>query len=213
MENTATTVSKPMVAENESLDSLPQVSALKLLDLMTQPRFLLPTMFPFIVYLGWTTDSTAPLTAQLLAAVGIALVGWFGAMAVEYQPLVPIEDATVNEIQGAMLFVVAAVIYAVWSYNAWPSVVQGFGLVSGLAVALWLPARRVLNLSGGVIFPTALFAFLTAHDLRLAPLLLLLAIRVPVALKIEDLTPFETTVGLTLGGISVLTVLSFAPLG
>ncbi|SNZ15002.1 hypothetical protein SAMN06269185_2344 [Natronoarchaeum philippinense] len=202
-----------MVTENSSAGSLSEVSPLKALDLMTQPRFLLPTAFPFIVYLGWTMDSSASLSAQLLAALGIALGGWFGAMAVEYQPFVPLEDGTINEIQGGLLFVVAAVIYGVWSYNAWPAVVQGFGLVSGVAVALWLPARRVLNLSGGVIFPTALFVFLTLQDLRLAPLLVVLAIRVPVALTIEDLSPLETTVGLTLGSISVLTVLALTPLG
>lgn len=195
------------------LESLPESSALKTFDLMTQPRFLLPTVFPFIVYLGWLTEGLGSLRNHLFAALLIALGGWLGAMAVEYQPLVPISDGTVNEIQGGLLFVVAATIYAVWSQNGWPQVVQGFGLVAGTAVALWLPARQFLNLSGGVIFPTAVFVYLTLQQLWLAPLLFVLAIRIPVALTIEDLTPFETSVGLSLGCLSVLLVSAFTPIG
>lgn len=201
-----------MSTTTEWLDSLLQLPVLKKVDLMTQPRFLLPTVFPFMVYLGWTYEGGGALTDHLWAALLIALGGWLGAMAIEYQPFVQISDGTVNELQGVLLFVVAAAIYATWSLNGWPSFVQGFGLVAATAVSLWLPARRVLNLSGGVIFPTAVFAYMAVSDPRLSPLLAVLVIRVPVALEIEDLTPVETAVGVGLGCISVLLVLGLAPL-
>lgn len=202
-----------MATSNSSLESIADSTAVKTLDLMTQPRFLLPTVFPFIVALGWYGDTTGSLSSHLFAAVLISLGGWLAAMIVEYQPVVPLADGTINEIQGVLLFVVAAAIYVVWNQNGWPLLVQGFGMVSATAVALWLPARQVLNLSGGVIFPTALFVYLTLSHFWLAPLLLVLVIRIPVALTIEDLTPLETVVGVSLGCLSVLLVVLLTPVG
>ncbi|MCU4742496.1 hypothetical protein OB955_11935 [Halobacteria archaeon AArc-m2/3/4] len=194
------------IAEKVSA-SLPTLDYLKLFDYATQPRFLLPILFPFIVYLGWLRESAGSLELHLLAALAIALGGWLGAMIVEYQPFLAIEDGTVNEIQGMLLFVVAGTIYLLWNQNGWPVFVQHWALVAATAVALWLPARFVLDLSGGVIFPTAVFVYLAFMDFRFAPLLVIPVLRVPVALKIEDLSPLEAAVGLGLGVVSVATVL------
>lgn len=194
------------------VDSLLELPVLKKIDLLTQPRFLLPTVFPVIVYLGWTYEGGS-LSTHLVAALLIALGGWVGAMIIEYQPFVPISDGTVNELQGVLLCVVAAVIYGTWSLYGWPSFVQGFGLVAATAVFLWLPARQVFTLSGGVIFPTAVFMYMALVDLRLLPLLLVLAVRIPVALKIENLTPLETAIGVSLGCLSVALVVGYPLIG
>ncbi|QIO23224.1 hypothetical protein [Haloarcula sp. JP-L23] len=184
-----------------------RTSPLKLFDYSTQPRFLLPVLFPFVTYLGWLRDPAAPLMDHVLAAIAIALVGWIGAMFVEYQPFVPLEDDTVNDIQGVMLAVVAGLIYVVWNHFGWSDLVQGWALVGAIAVFLWLPTRRLLTLSGGVIFPTAVFVYLSVIESSFIPLLLVPALRVPVALKIENLTYFETVVGLSMGIVSVVIVL------
>lgn len=175
-------------------------SAFRLFDLATQPRFILPLLFPILAYLGWYWERVGRLRNYLLAVLVINVGGFLLAMALEAQPL-PAD--LINTLQGVALLFVAVAIYGVWRWRGWSTFVQGWALVAAVSVALWLPARTVFTLSGGVLIPIASFVYLARYDRRLAPLLFVGVFRIVVGVVREGFTALDVVVALTLAVAAV----------
>lgn len=170
-------------------------------DLATQPRFLLPMLFPVMAYLGWRWDGgSGRLRNHFLAVLGIDVVGFLLAMALEAQP---IDGALVNVLQGVTLLVVAVLMYAVWRWFDWSPLVQGWALVAAVSVLVWLPARTVFTLSGGVLIPTATLLYLVTQRRVLAVLLPIPAFRVVVAVTTEGFGTVDVLIALALAVAAV----------
>ncbi|MFC6954363.1 hypothetical protein [Halorubellus litoreus] len=176
----------------------------RLADLATQPRFLLPMLFPVMAYLGWRWGGGGRLRNHLLAVLGIDVAGFLLAMALEAQP---IDGDLVNVLQGVALLAVAVLMYAVWRWFDWSSLVQGWALVAAVSVLVWLPARTVFTLSGGVIIPTATLLYLATQRRVLAVLLPIPAFRVVVAVTREGFGAVDVLVALSLAAGAVAFVL------
>lgn len=175
----------------------------RILDLATQPRILLPVLFPVMASLGWRRDRTGRLRQYLLAALAIDGLGFLLAMGIEALPL---ESSLINTLQGVALVIVALTIFGVWHYNEWSTFVQGWALVAAVSVAVWLPARQVFTLSGGVLIPTASVLYLVWEDWRLAPLVGIPVFRVAVGGLREGYTAVDVVVALLLSVATVLFV-------
>lgn len=181
----------------------------RLADLATQPRFLLPMLFPVMAYLGWRWDGGGRLRNHLLAVLGIDVAGFLLAMALEAQS---IDGDLVNVLQGVALLAVAALMYAVWRWFDWSPLVQGWALVAAVGVLVWLPARTVFTLSGGVIIPCATLLYLATQRRVLAVLLPIPAFRVVVAVTQEGFGAVDVLVALSLAvGAVAFVVLGWEP--
>ncbi|QIO23225.1 hypothetical protein [Haloarcula sp. JP-L23] len=171
------------------------IDAFRLADLATQPRFLLPILFPVMAYLGWRWDGGGRLRNHLLAVLGIDVVGSLLATVLESQP---IDGSLVNALQGVALLVVAVIMYTVWRRFDWSPLVQGWALVAAVSIVAWLPARTVFTLSGGVIVPTATLLYLATQRRVLAVLLPIPALRVVVSVMREGYGVFDVLAALCL---------------